>query len=115
MLTGGFLAWHYLRIEPKAVRDKGREAALRDNLFQMRKAIERFHNEKQRYPRTLEELVPAYLRRIPADPLTGSATTWRFTTEESVSPNADFTTSTAKSESYIIDVHSGAGAPYSTW
>jgi len=92
------------------------EAALCASLFQMRKVIDNFHDDKQRYPRSLDELVPDYIRRIPADPLTGSNKTWRLTTEETVLPSADFTTETApKSESYIIDVHSGAGAPYSDW
>lgn len=49
---------------------KAREAALRDNLFQMRKAIDNFYADKQRYPSTLEELAPNYLRRIPKDPMT---------------------------------------------
>ena len=49
---------------------KAREAALMDNLFTMRKAIDNFYADKQRYPQNLEELVPNYMRRIPADPIT---------------------------------------------
>jgi general secretion pathway protein G len=49
---------------------KAREAALKDNLFQMRKAIDNFYADKQRYPSDLNELVPNYLRKIPADPVT---------------------------------------------
>lgn len=49
---------------------KAREAALRENLFQMRKAIDNFYADKQRYPNDLNELVPNYIRRIPADPIT---------------------------------------------
>lgn len=52
-----------------AVR-KARETALKDNLFTMRKAIDTFYADKQRYPNDLNELVPGYLRRIPADPIT---------------------------------------------
>lgn len=52
---------------------KAREAALKDNLFQMRKAIDNFYADKQRYPTDLNELVPNYVRRIPVDPITGQA------------------------------------------
>ena len=93
-------------------------AALRDNLFQMRKAIDNFYKDHQRYPATLEELVPNYLRRIPVDPMTGSATTWRVVAEEAVEPNSDFTTATtgtAQARPGIVDVRSGAGRPYSEY
>ncbi|MDQ3282236.1 MAG: type II secretion system GspH family protein [Acidobacteriota bacterium] len=49
---------------------KAREAALKDNLFQMRKAIDNFYADKQHYPAHLDELVPNYIRRIPKDPIT---------------------------------------------
>lgn len=49
---------------------KAREAALKDNLFEMRKAIDNFYADKQRYPADLNELVPNYIRRIPKDPIT---------------------------------------------
>ena len=49
---------------------KAREAALKDNLFTMRKAIDNFYADKQRYPTDLNELVPNYIRRIPSDPIT---------------------------------------------
>lgn len=50
---------------------KAREAALKDNLFSMRKAIDAFYADKQRYPNDLNELVPNYMRKIPPDPITG--------------------------------------------
>ena len=49
---------------------KARESALRENLFQMRKAIDNFYADKQRYPNDLNELVPNYIRKIPKDPIT---------------------------------------------
>ena len=49
---------------------KAREAALMDNLSTMRKAIDNFYADKQRYPSDLNELVPNYIRRIPRDPIT---------------------------------------------
>ncbi|MEA2491692.1 MAG: ral secretion pathway protein [Acidobacteriota bacterium] len=52
---------------------KAREAALKDNLFSMRKAIDNFQADKQHFPTTLEELTPNYLRFIPKDPITEQA------------------------------------------
>src|SRR5690349_2518168 len=99
-----------------------RAAALKDNLATMREAIENFHHDQNRYPRTLQELVPRYMARIPVDPVTDSATTWRVTTEETVQPSSDFTTAAApKGETYIVDVHSGAegkdatGIPFASY
>lgn len=86
-----------------------RADGVRQNLQTMRKAIEEFRAAEGRYPRDLAELVPKYLRAIPVDPVTRSATTWRVTTEETVQPSSDFTKETApKSEKYIVGVHSGA-------
>ena len=49
---------------------KARESALRANLHEMRKAIDNFYADKQRYPTDLNELVPHYVRMIPKDPIT---------------------------------------------
>lgn len=49
---------------------KAREAVLKDNLFTMRKAIDNFYADKQRFPTDLNELVPNYIRGIPKDPIT---------------------------------------------
>ena len=49
---------------------KAREAALMDNLHTMRKAIDNFYADRQRYPSSLQELAPNYIRKIPADPIT---------------------------------------------
>lgn len=84
-----------------------RESALRDALSVIRTSIENFRQDKNRYPSSLEELVPNYLRRIPVDPISGSP--WRVTTEETVQPSDDFSASSApKTTSAVIDVHSTA-------
>ena len=107
VLGGAFAAWQFKKAAD-AHEQQARVAALRDNLAVMRKAIHNFHSDKGRYPYSLEELVPQYLRTILPDPMTNS-TSWRLTTEESVQVSEDFTTSTAaKSESVVIDVHSSA-------
>ena len=69
----------------KHARRKAVEAALVDNLFQMRKAIDNFYADKQRYPADLNELVPDYIRTIPSDPVTGTPD-WEQVVEE---PNTD--------------------------
>lgn len=89
---------------------------LKRTLTTMRHAIATFRAETGRYPSSLNELVPKYLPRIPADPVTKSNATWQVITEDTVQPNADFTTATSEQpKSVIIDVRSGAGSPYSTY
>lgn len=59
--------------------DTSKEAVLRDNLRIVRDVIDKFYGDNGRYPETLEELVERkYLRALPVDPLTESATTWRL-------------------------------------
>jgi general secretion pathway protein G len=101
-------AYATLTIRQEKIAHFQRAAALKDNLSVMRKAIRDFHAREGRYPRSLQELVPKYLRRIPRDPVTGDAA-WRLTTEQTVQPGSDFSTAApAKTETYIIDVHSSA-------
>jgi general secretion pathway protein G len=57
--------------------ERSREAVLRQDLSVMRDAIDKFFADRGRYPATLEELAERrYLRRVPVDPVTDSATTW---------------------------------------
>ena len=114
---GGVLYGAYRMRETRTMREQQHtnDAALRADLATMRDAIRRFQEEQHRYPSSLAELVPRYLKAIPVDPFTKSAATWRLATEDVVKPSEDFTGSTPKTESYIIDVHSGAGAPYSDY
>ena len=85
-----------------------REAALKHDLVEMRKAIGDFRADKHRGPHSLEELKEAkYLRGIPKDPLTQAAD-WRVTTEAAVK-NDDFASGAAPAaEPEVIDVHSRA-------
>lgn len=62
-------------VQVKNMKRKAQEAALMANLHDMRKAIDNFYADKQRFPSSLDELVPNYLRRIPLDPLTNE-TDW---------------------------------------
>lgn len=49
---------------------RAREAVLRENLFQIRDAISKFYQDKNKYPTALEDLITfKYLRTIPTDPV----------------------------------------------
>lgn len=49
---------------------KTRESVLKENLYTMRDAINKFYHDKKRYPLDLEELVSnRYLHSIPSDPI----------------------------------------------
>jgi type II secretory pathway pseudopilin PulG len=53
-----------------------RETVLKENLWQMRRAIDQFSADKGRLPRSLSELVDEkYLREMPIDPMT-EGTEW---------------------------------------
>jgi general secretion pathway protein G len=55
-----------------------RESVLKDDLFKMRDAIDQYYADKNQYPSTLDELVSGgYLRALPKDPFTSSASTWQ--------------------------------------
>ena len=57
--------------------DRARERVLLQNLNLLRDAIDKFHADTGAYPSTLNELATRrYVRKIPEDPVTGSATTW---------------------------------------
>ena len=57
--------------------DKAKEAVLRENLASMRNALDKYYADSGLYPATLGDLVTKrYLRRVPDDPVTDSATTW---------------------------------------
>jgi general secretion pathway protein G len=68
-------------VNVKFATRKAREAALRDNLFSMRKAIDNYYADKQKFPASLEELVPNYIRAIPRDPITQQAD-WQIIMED---------------------------------
>lgn len=56
---------------------KAEEAALRENLYLMRDAIDKHYADTGRYPDSLADLASKkYIRSVPVDPVTQSATTW---------------------------------------
>jgi general secretion pathway protein G len=70
----------------KAAIIQSKEAVLKEDLYRLRDSIDQYYVDKGRYPASLEALVEdGYLRALPADPFTGSAT-W---TEVFAEPDPD--------------------------
>lgn len=91
--------------------DVGKEAALRQDLFVMRDAIDKFRGDTGRYPESLAELVDKhYIRVIPADPITDRADSWVIVSPPELNLGSG-----------VYDVKSGAegknaeGSAYSEW
>ena len=62
---------------------RAEEAALKENLFRLRDAMDQFYADKQKWPSDLSELVSeGYIREIPTDPITKSKDTWQTKTAE---------------------------------
>lgn len=90
-----------------------RETTLRDDLFQLRKAIDQYAADKGQLPQSVDDLVTGgYIREVPIDPMTDDKN-WVPTAGED--PNATDGTQG------MIDVHSSStetgtdGKPYSEW
>ncbi len=91
------------------------EAVLKEDLFNMRQAIDQYTQDKGKAPQALEDIVTAgYLHAIPKDPMTRSSETWQVVQE-------DVLESIDQTAPGISDVKSGAsqnsseGTAYNTW
>jgi general secretion pathway protein G len=87
--------------------DRARDLALKQDLKTVRDSIDKFQADRGRDPTDLSELVTAhYLRELPVDPVTDSASTWVPVKVDGVG---------------VHDLHSGApgngadGTPYASW
>jgi general secretion pathway protein G len=92
---------------------RAREAVLREDLFQIRDAIDQYYADNGKYPAQLSDLVnqaeksKSYLRELPKDPFT-AAPDW-------------ITVTLAEEEGGIFDVHSASplvaldGTAYNMW
>lgn len=90
--------------------DTAREAALKQNLWQLRDVLDKYYHDHGRYPEQLQELVNArYLRALPIDPVTQRFDTWVLVKPLGSAPGG------------VGDVRSGAagqsseGTPYAAW
>jgi general secretion pathway protein G len=94
---------------------KSREAALKEDLFNLRNVLDQYYADNGKYPDSLDDLVTkGYMRSIPTDPITGT-NDWRtdyFTSDDS---------SSGAASGGIDDVHSGSdktglnGISYAEW
>ena len=87
-----------------------KEVALKQSLAVMRDAIDKFYGDQGIYPDSLDVLVEKrYLRNVPVDPYTESATTWQITAPPE------------EKKGKVYDVKSGAdgragdGSSYKDW
>ena len=97
----------------KASIVRAREAVLREDLFQLREAIDQYYADNDKYPPTVQDLLNqqertrSYLRDIPKDPFTG-ATDW-------------ITVASENEDGGVFDVHSASplvaldGTAYNSW
>jgi general secretion pathway protein G len=90
--------------------EKSKETVLQQDLSVMRDAIDKYYGDNDKYPDSLDDLVSKkYLRKLPVDPITDSATTWVVVPPENPELGG------------VFDLHSGApgngrdGTPYSSW
>jgi len=92
-----------------------REATMKQDLWVMRQAIDNYTLDKQAAPQSLEDLVQAgYLRKVPTDPMTGTAD-WVPQFDSAV-------LSADQSGTGMIDIHSNSdrvspfeNTPYNEW
>lgn len=85
---------------------RAREEGLRNSLSVMRQVVDQYRGDKGVAPPSLEALVrEGYLRKVPADPITGSAQTWQISAAQASG----------------LEIHSGArgiasdGTRYNSW
>ena len=90
--------------------DRARETVLKQNLANLREAIDKFYADRARYPADVSELVQQrYLRQAPLDPITDRSDSW-----VAVPPKG-------QTSGALADVRSGApgsardGSAYATW
>ncbi|MGH9795165.1 MAG: type IV pilin protein [Candidatus Acidiferrales bacterium] len=94
---------------------RSKEAALKQDLFVMRNAIEQFTLDKEAAPQSLDELVSAgYMRAIPKDPIT-NAVDWRPIYDDVLLTPEQVVTGITDVKSSSEDVSPFEGTPYSSW
>lgn len=93
---------------------RAREAALRENLYNLRSLIEEYTLDKQHPPGSLQDLVQAgYLRELPKD-ITGSRDSWQ-------AESCTLDISPEQTSAGICDVRSSStgvasdGSSYNSW
>lgn len=90
--------------------EKSKETVLRQNLALTRESLDKYYGDSGKYPDTLDMLVSKkYLRKLPIDPITESATTWIIIAPDDIEKGG------------VFDIKSGAagngsdGTAFSEW
>jgi general secretion pathway protein G len=87
-----------------------RETVLKENLWQMRRAIDQFTADKQKLPKSIDELVEAkYLREKPIDPIKETNEWKEIQGEDPLSPEGEPGLKDVKSTAEGVD---SSGRPY---
>ncbi|MBI3652204.1 MAG: type II secretion system protein [Acidobacteria bacterium] len=82
------------------IQAHARETVLKQDLHEMRKAIDQYAADKEELPQSLDDLVSAgYIREVPLDPIT-SGKDWKLDMDED--------TISRKGGQGLVDVHSSA-------
>lgn len=90
-----------------------RETVLKENLWQMRRAIDQFTADKGKLPQSLDDLVEnKYLREKPMDPISEKAEWEEVIGEDTTSPDAEQGLKDVKSMAEGEDTD---GVPYSKY
>jgi len=107
-------------VQLRQTPQRAKEAALKENLYVMRNVIDQYFTDKGKYPDSLQALVDdGYIRKIPVDPMTDSASSWVEVQAAGTEQGGD--ADTGEDQGGIGDVHSGSdataldGTTYSEW
>jgi general secretion pathway protein G len=90
--------------------EKSKEAVLKEDLWVMRDALDKYYGDLGKYPSSLDDLIEQkYLRTVPVDPMTDSKTTWQTVPPADPELGAVFNIKSGASGS------STTGTSYSDW
>ena len=86
-----------------------KEVVLKENLWQMRKAIDQYASDKGKYPQSLNDLVEGkYLREMPVDPIIEKAEWKEVMGEDPMDPDAGEVLKDVKSTAEGVDSNGSA-------
>ncbi|MGA2718753.1 MAG: type II secretion system protein [Candidatus Acidiferrales bacterium] len=101
------------RFEQSIIRSH--EAALKQDLFVMRNAIQQYTLDKEAGPNSLDDLVSSgYLREIPRDPITKQKD-WATSSDDLLASPDQTTVGITDVHSTSSDVSPFENTPYSSW
>ena len=99
-------------VAPRYMRslEKSKEAVLKEDLWVMRDALDKYYGDLGKYPNSLDDLVEQkYLRTVPVDPMTDSISTWQVVAPADPELGAIYNVKSGASGASTI------GTSYSDW